>query len=673
MKPLRLLLLAAAVVAAAGSLPAQDYTPPPSQPPDEATQKAITEAADKLDGALQSLRRRRGVPDEWLVDAEIYHKAAAWITRHNEFYQKDYAAWTRDAVDRGLLRATLLSRGEVPPPWLQETGHAVVRAYRSHIDGSVQPYAVTFPEDYSKDPRRKWRLDVVLHGRDTSLTEVKFLHQHADDHAAAEGQDWVQLDIYGRGNNAYRWAGENDVVEAVEAFVATENVLGRAELLDPARRVLRGFSMGGAGTWHLGLHRPDRWCVLGPGAGFTSTHGYIKGLPDPLAPYQEACLTIYDAVDYAENAVNVPIVAYAGSEDPQQQAMRNIEAKLRSLNGSAPLTLLVAPGLKHEFPPEWQKKAGEEYAKYVAKGRPQYPEHVHFVTYTLRYPQCAWLKILGLEQHYQRALVDAEQTETGYTIKTANVRELYLSLPQGASRQPLALTIDGQKFEARPYQSRSGGLELYLARRGGSWEAVLPERLLAEKLRHAQKMPGIQGPIDDAFTHPFLCVRGTGKPWHEATQRYADGALKRFQEEWSKYLRGDLEVKDDVEVTPDDIRDRNLVLFGDPASNSLIGQVLPDLPLKWTREQVSLGGASGASAEHVPVLIFPSPLNTERYVVINSGHTFHAADFQDTNALLYPRLGDYALLRPAATDKDPLAANVVTAGLFDDFWQVGKK
>jgi dienelactone hydrolase len=670
MKPLRVLLLAAAVVAGAGSLPAQDYTPPPSQPPDESAQKDIAARADKLDAAVQSLHRR-GAPDDLVVEAEVYLKAATWITRHNEFYQKDYAAWTLDALDRGQLRASLLGRGEYP--WLRETGHAVIRAYRSHIDSSVQPYAVTFPEAYGKDPRRKWRLDVVLHGRDTSLTEVKFLHQRTDDHAAPKGQDWIQLDIYGRGNNAYRWAGENDVIEAVDAFVAAERTLGRGELLDPARTVLRGFSMGGAGTWHLGLHRPDRWCVLGPGAGFTSTHGYIKGLPEPLPPYQEACLSIYDAVDYAENAVNVPIVTYAGSDDPQLQASRNIEAKLRSLNVSAPLTLLVAPGLKHEFPPEWQKKAQEEYAKYVAKGRPQYLQHVRFVTYTLRYPQCDWLKVLGLEQHYQRALVDAEQMETGYAIKTANVRNLYLSLPPGASRQALALSVDDQKFEARPFQSGTGGLELYLAKRDGAWSAVLPQKLLTEKLRRVQKVPGIQGPIDDAFTHPFLCVHGTGKPWHEATQRYADGALKRFQEEWSKYLRGDLEVKDDIEVTSEDIRDKNLVLFGDPASNSLIGEVLPNLPLKWTREQVSLGGASGPAAEHVPVLIYPSPLNTERYVVLNSGHTFHAADFQGTNALLYPRLGDYALLRPAATDKDPLAADVVTAGLFDDFWQVGKK
>jgi dienelactone hydrolase len=671
MKPLRLLLSAAVLAAAAGRLPAQaqDYTPPPSQTPDAATLKTIAERSDKLGRALRSLRDR-DVP-EWLrADVEVYRKAAEWITRHDEFYQKDYAAWTLDALDRGLLRATFLARGEAP--WLQEAGHSVVHGYRSAIDGSVQPYAVTFPADYGKDPRRKWRLDIVLHGRDNSLTEVKFLHQHDGERDAPKDQDWVQLDIYGRGNNAYRWAGERDVFEAADAFVAVERYLGTQQLLDPDRVVLRGFSMGGAGTWHIGLHYPDQWCVIGPGAGFTRTLGYApaKELPDPLPPYQEACLRIYDAVDYAANAANVPVVAYAGSDDPQLAAARTIEEKLKG--SDAPITVLVAPGLKHQFPPEWQKKAEAEYAHFVAKGRPQYPPHVHFETYTLKYAACFWVEALALDRHYERSLIDAEQTDGGYKVKTANVHSLHLQLPPGASRQLLRVTVDGSQFETRPYQRPDGTVHLYLSKQGGSWSPALPERLNTERVRRPQKSRNMQGPIDDAFMSPFLCVRGTGKPWHDAAQRYADAALKRFQHEWSKYFRGELPVKDDVEVTAEDIAGKTLVLFGDPGSNALIEQALPDLPLRWTKDELSLAGHKG-SPDDVPALIYPSPLNLGRYVVLNSGHTFHAHEFEKTNALLYPRLGDYALLRPAPTKEDPAAAEVVAAGLFDEDWQPGDR
>jgi predicted esterase len=669
MKPFRLVLSAAVLATAAGWLPAQqDYTPPPSQPPDAATLKAITERADKLGELLRSLRRR-DVPDPLRTDIEVYQKAAQWVVRHDEFYQKDYAAWALEALDRGQLRVALLARGDAP--WLKEAGHAVVRGYRSSVDGSVQPYAVTFPADYGKDPNRKWRLDVVLHGRDKSLTEVKFLHQHNGDRDVPKEQDWVQLDIYGRGNNAYRWAGERDVFEAADAFLAVERSLGRQQLLDADRVVLRGFSMGGAGTWHIGLHWPDQWCVIGPGAGYTSTHGYVKDLPERLPPYQEACLSIYDAVDYAENAADVPVVAYAGSDDPQLQAARTIESKLKGAD--IPITVLVAPGLKHQFPPEWQKKAEAEYAKYAAKGRSPYPPHVHFETYTLKYAACFWVEAIALDRHYERSLIDAEQTENGYKVKTANVRALHLQLPPGASRQLLNVTVDGTHLETRPYLSTAGTLHLYLSKQDGAWSPALPERLTTERVRRLQKARNLQGPIDDAFMSPFLCVRGTGKPWHDATQQYADAALKRFQEEWSKYFRGEVPVKDDVDINAEDIAGKTLVLFGDPGSNTLIEQVLPDLPLRWTKDEVSLAGHTGSAAEHVPALIYPSPLNPARYVVLNSGHTFHARDFEGTNALLYPRLGDYALLKPAPTEKDPAAAEVVTAGLFDDYWRPGEK
>ena len=64
----------------------------------------------------------------------------------------------------------------------------------------------------------------------------------------------------------------------------------------------------------------------------------------------------------------------------------------------------------------------------------------------------------------------------------------------------------------------------------------------------------------------------------------------------------------------------------------------------------------------VPVMIAPNPLNPSRYVVFNSGHTFHEEEFKGTNALLYPRLGDWAMIHP-------LARQVVRGGIFDTEWR----
>ncbi|MBV9121833.1 MAG: prolyl oligopeptidase family serine peptidase, partial [Planctomycetes bacterium] len=586
--------------------------------------------------------------------------------RHGEFHSPEEGPGTLDVLDRGLLRASQAARGETP--WRNQFGVTVAQAYRSRVDGSVQPYSVTYPADYLKDPRKKWRLDVVLHGRDATLTEVKFLHQHDGRQQAAAAQDYVQLDVYGRGNNGYRWAGETDVWEALNNFLGVEQALGRDGSLDLNRIMLRGFSMGGAGTWQIGLHRPDVWCCLGPGAGFVTTHGFVKDLPEKLPAYQEACLHIYDAADYAENAFNVPVVAYGGSKDPQLQAARTMEERFKPLH--IPMTLLEAPGLAHSFPPEWQKKAQQEYAKHGGgdQGNRDYPEHVKYVTYTLRYGNCFWVEVLGLDRHYERALVDARKTEEGFTVKTTNVRALRLGVPAG-SPGPLTVDMDGQAVPTRPYLDQNGSLHVYLERRGDRWQAVFPQKLLTNRMRHLQKTAGLQGPIDDAFMDSFLCVRGTGKPWHAATQKYAEANLKRFQQEWNLYLRGDLPVKDDAEVTEDDIARKHLILFGDPSSNSVLGQVVDSLPLEWTRDHITLDDRTYSAAEHVPVLIYPSPLNPNRYVVVNSGHTFHDTEFRGSNALLFPRLGDYAILKLASSDKDPLAVATVTAGLFDDSWK----
>ena len=44
------------------------------------------------------------------------------------------------------------------------------------------------------------------------------------------------------------------------------------------------------------------------------------------------------------------------------------------------------------------------------------------MTYTLRYPSCEWVELLGLEKHYQRAEINAKYNESlEFTVKTENI------------------------------------------------------------------------------------------------------------------------------------------------------------------------------------------------------------------------------------------------------------
>ena len=58
------------------------------------------------------------------------------------------------------------------------------------------------------------------------------------------------------------------------------------------------------------------------------------------------------------------------------------------------------------------------------------------------------------------------------------------------------------------------------------------------------------------------------------------------------------------------------------------------------------------AADHALVLIQPNPLAAGRYVVLNSGHTFHEKELATLNYLLFPRLGDWAVVKVPAARAD---------------------
>lgn len=636
----------------------------PSYQPTEAELGQIRSKTAELATAIERLAARRADPD-LLLDVEVYHKAADWILRYpeEEFYDKRYVTNTLSALDQGLERAKELAARR--PTWPKQQGQ-LVRAYRSRIDDSVQPYGLSIPAAY--DGRKPMRLDVVLHGRAMKQNEVDFIAKRDTNQPAPPELHHIKLEVFGRGNNAFRWAGETDVFEAVAS-------VRKRYKIDPKRIVLRGFSMGGAGAWHLGLHYPDRWAAVEAGAGFSDTKGFLK--LDTLPPYQEPTLHIYDAFEYAMNAFDIPTVGYGGEIDGQLQASVNVREQLLKegfqftadgLNWRTkdlPAVFLVGPQTAHKFHPD-SKEESEKFIQASFLRKSAEPNHIRFVTYTTRYGECFWVKVASLEKHYQRAEVDAKRTANGsqLEIKTQNVAQLVL--PGRVLRG--SLTVDGREVALQGVV-RGPSAEVLLEKQSGAWTArELPRGWLgaAGSLR---KTPGRQGPIDDAFLESFLCVRPTGTANQELPQRYAAAAMDRCIRDFARWMHGDARVKDDAKVTTADMAAHHLVLFGDPGSNKLLAQIAERLPIRWTRDAITLGKQSYPAADHTLLMIYPNPLNPNRYVVLNTGHTFYEPEFRGNNALVYPRLGDFAVMRLDKT-KEVLDAEVEQAGLFDDNWQL---
>jgi len=615
----------------------------------------------ELERRTQALREQvaalqKGKTDEQAVaDVAVCVKAAEWILRHNEWFKPDYAKKTARTLDIGEKRATALKQGKAD--WLQKPG-GVALGYVSQVDESLQPYALTFPEGYSSQGSKRWPVYVVLHGRNGNLTEASFI---ADFNGKKPSKtDYVQLDVYGRGNNAYRWAGETDVFEALED--ARKRIR-----IDERRVVLWGFSMGGAGAWHLGLHYPDRWAAAGAGAGFVDYYGYQKKTAK-LPPYQDKPLAIYDSVNYAMNAANVPFVTYGGDQDPQLLASRTM------LEAADPLGVeieaIVGKDIGHKFTPEAEQVFQAFLAEHRESGRPlpSQRKHIRFTTSTLKYNRCGWVTMEAVDEMYVPATVEARVADDGVAVVTTeNVAMLRLGRDVADDAE-----IDGDRL---PLRDAADGLlpDVWFVRDGDGWRVLsYDDSREAVANPEGQKRHNLQGPIDDAFMHSFIVVRGTGTPWSAAHQKYADWSLARFQHEFDKYLRGNVRIVTPEDVTPDMIESNNLVLFGDPGSNPLIAQILPELPLEWTKTTLKVAGTTYDPNSHAAVLVYPNPLNPQRYVVLNSGHTFHADAFKGTNALLFPRLGDIAVLKTTEDAKNGFKEETAWAGLFDVDWELEK-
>lgn len=590
-----------------------------------------------------------------IADVEVYAKAAEWILRHSEFYQPAYAQHALAALDTGLARGAELLKKNAP--WQQQTGKTI-RGYQSAVDESVQPYAVTLPPGLDNNSPKRWPLHLVLHGRGANLNEVSFIRSH-DNKPPQPEQDWIQLDVFGRTNNAYRFSGESDVFEALA------DVTKRFRI-DEKRIVLHGFSMGGAGSWHLGMHHPSRWCSVGPGAGFTDFYKYQK-VTTPLPFYQDAVLHIYDSVDYALNAFNVPVCTYGGELDPQLAAGKNMVEAAEKLG--VQIKLLIGPGTEHKFHPDSLKEFMAFHRANQERGRPGYPapDKLRFITWTLKYNKCAWLTIEEMTEQYRPAIVESERDEkTGLLkIKTQNVSVLELGRDLGEH-----VEIDGVKLTLG---SAADNLlpGVYFEGGKGNWQTLSYDASLNfQKNLDLRKRHDLQGPIDDAFMGPFVCVRGTGTPWSAEHAAWANWTLDRFTAEFDKWLRGKVPSVKDSDISTELIADKNLILFGDPGSNSVLANIIARLPIKWTKDSLEVNGVKYDPAAHGVVLIYPNPLNPRRYVVINSGHTFHERDFKASNAWLFPKLGDIAVLKFEKTASGGYGETTAWADFFDLNWKL---
>jgi dienelactone hydrolase len=644
--------------------------PPPGIELAAADRAELSDGVAALGKEIEDLRTDlKGKPAllELLPDVQIFHNAVRYALKYDEFYQKGEVAVARKLLEQGFDRARHLREGK--SPWTTEAG-LVVRGYRSKIDDSVQPYGLVVPATYKPDTPFQHRLDIWFHGRGEKLTELAFIDGRQKNPGEFTPPHVFVLHPYGRYCNANHFAGEVDTFEALEH-------VQKHYPIDENRIVVRGFSMGGAACWHMAVHHAWRWAAAAPGAGFAETPEFLRVFQnEELEPtwWEKKLWHLYDCTDWAINLRHCPTVAYSGELDSQKQAAdimaRALDAKQIRLQH------ILGAGAKHSYTAAAKQEISRRIDRIASTGRELVPERITFTTWTLRYNRSHWIIIDGLDQHWEQASVTANIVARDRLalrshvigVYATSVKELTIAFDAGdcpldSTLDPVDVQINRTVMRMDPIRS-DRSLVAHFRRDGKEWVHVRAPDPDSLKKRH-----GLQGPIDDAFMDRFLMVRPTHGTPHKAVAEWFEGEMGHAVEHWRRQFRGEITPRDDRDVTDADIASSNLILWGDPPSNTILARIADKLPIKWDAGGVHLGDKTFDIGHHVPVLIYPNPLNPKKYVVLNSGFTFREYDYLN-NARQVPKLPDWAILDVNQPPTSRRPAGIVEAGFFDEQWRL---
>ncbi len=525
------------------------------------------------------------------------------------------------------------------------------RAYISVADGSVQPYRVILPDNFQLN--RQYPLVVFLHGYSVETTKINPKIPAKNTWQQSIGGDFLIAEPYGRRNTDFVSIGEDDVLTVL-------NEVERLYHVDKSRVFLLGASMGGYGTYTVGLHHPDLWAGLVPVCGQADWYFWLQLKRDSLPPWKSL---LYDAVDprhLEKNALQVPVFIQHGTLDQTVSVFhsRTMSADLRALHYFVQYD--EESWGDHGFTqnPAIYAQALEWMRNLKTRTHPLQPRHVRYVTGNLHEHQAYWVDIRALDDYSQTASIDAQVDYSNIVrVHTKNVSRFVLNPPPGLfpkrkTAVPIMLWVNGVKTNKR-----------YMPGETISWsEEALKVPEVGESFP-GNKSPERCGPIANCYRNAFLLVYGTLKT--DATDQKN---AQRFRDEWQRFADGVPPVKADNEVTAHDRQQYNLILFGNRDSNSVIKEIADNLPVELTPQGYRLGTRSVSYSQgHLGLqLCYPSPFNTQRMVVIQSG--LYWGDSLPINHK-FDLLPDYIIYGKAIDHSDQ--TNVaVAAGFFDGRWQL---
>ncbi|UQA58274.1 hypothetical protein [Polyangium aurulentum] len=610
-----------------------------------ALQKRVLDLAGKR-GEIEQSALSSGDKDSLLhhIDGLVENLAQgdpdlAWIKRQT-------------AEAEGLVAA--LGKGE--SPYAAKTG-VVRRAYRSPLDGRLQPYAVYVPRAH-RPGGKPLPLVVAAHGLgnrpEIALRVVVGEAPEAGFNGVQEARHMPALPDLGAfivapwsyGNAGQRHLGEEDVLRVIGEMRAHYPI-------DERRISMTGYSLGGTVAFFVPLHYPDLFSASAPLCGYPNLLGWESIRKAPHAPWEKVLLQKRYIVNWAENGLHLPLtIVHGGKDDPTRSEL--VANRYKSLGYTHKFD--VQEDLDHNVW-EYGYEDGEMIDWLKARRRPDVPSRVRFVTGEYRYDRAYWVRLLGMEALDRFADIDArhEKSRREIVVTTKNVAAFALDLAKGGLAESARVVVDGRSVEG-PFAAET----LFLVKKDGAFE-----RAASEPSRAGKKRAGVSGPMDDIDRHPKLIVYGTLDPVEKETNRAVAEHFASFDTFAARYP-----VKADVDVTDAEIAATSLVLVGNSRTNRVTAALEANLPVRFEPNAVVFRGQRFEGEDVGVSFIHPHPRNEREYVVVHAGTRWtgtlasrhlprFAPDFLVYDGRIAVQRGGHVLDR----------REVLSGGFFDDDWK----
>jgi hypothetical protein len=173
--------------------------------------------------------------------------------------------------------------------------------------------------------------------------------------------------------------------------------------------------------------------------------------------------------------------------------------------------------------------------------------------------------------------------------------------------------------------------------------------------------------------------------------------VRFWRSETCGFRSADHPIRFDAQITDEDVRTRNLILWGNDKTNSVIARINAKLPVRLDGHKVIAGDRVYDYDDVALAMVYPNPLNPERYVLIHSGNTWMAqsdvwirqmSDDQAKETINYFRIGggyptlpDYFIFRQNRVGLThfynpsyrKLNVSVLEGGFFDAHWRLDRQ